>query len=322
LTIVSIPGMLRRTSRNLAATMRPEQLHVISVLSNPVRYQSRGDLARPFIERIKAAGVTLWLGEAAHGERDYEVTCADDPRHVQMRTNHELWLKESMINAVAQRLPLSAKYIMWLDADVDFVRQDWAVETLHQLQNHPVVQVFSHAVDLGPHQEVIQQHTGFAHQFRRFNQQPNTAYSPHMHPGYGWAWRREAWDHVGGMLDFGICGAGDHHMSCALIGAGKNSVPGGLHPNYLKQVLQWEQRAAEVVKGDIGYVPGAILHYFHGHKADRKYQSRWDILKKSQYDPETDITRDSQGLLRLRGNKPGLRNDLQRYFRERNEDAR
>lgn len=302
--------------------MKPSDLHVISVLSNPVRYQSRGNLARPFIDMMEASGATFWMGEARTGERDFEVTRADHPRHVQMRADHEVWQKEAMINAVARRLPESARYVMWLDADVEFVRKDWVMETLHELQNHKVVQCFSHAIDLGPRHEVLQQHVGFAFRHCEHRQVPDNRYNPHMHPGYGWAWRREAWDHVGGMMDFPIAGAGDHHMSCALIGYGKNSVPGDIHPNYMKAVLAWEARAKEAVAGDIGFVAGTILHAFHGHKADRKYASRWDILKRNAYDPEVDITRDSQGLIRLRGNKPGLRTDMKRYFRERNEDAR
>jgi hypothetical protein len=302
--------------------MRPSDLHVISVLSNPVRYESRGRLFREFVERTRDSGVKLWIVEAAFGERDYEIARVDEAQHIRLRCDQELWLKESMINVAASRLPTDAKYLMWLDADVAFVRPDWPSEMLHQLQHHGAVQCFSHAVDLGPNHETIQHHTGFAYRYREHGQRPHHKYAPHMHPGYGWGWRRECWDQVGGMMDHAICGAGDHHMSCSLVGAGKVSVPGDIHPNYLKKVLQWEERALEAVKRDIGYVAGTLLHHFHGHKADRKYQSRWDILKGNRYDPEADVTHDSQGLPRLRGNKHKLRDDLQRYFRERNEDAR
>jgi hypothetical protein len=302
--------------------MKPSDLHVIAVLSNPVRFRSRADRARPFIEMVEASGATLHLGEATMGSRPYEVTQEGHPRHHQMIADHEVWQKEAMINAVAARLPRSARYIAWLDADIEFVRKDWVMETLHELQNHKVVQVFSHAVDLGPRHDVIHNHQGFAYRHFEHRQIPDNRYNPHMHPGYGWAWRREAWDAVGGMMDFPIAGAGDHHMACALIGHGRNSVPKDIHPNYMKLVLQWEARALEAVAGNIGFVSGTIFHHFHGHKADRKYVSRWDILKSNDYDPEVDVTRDSQGLWRLRGNKPKLRDDLKRYFRERNEDAR
>jgi len=302
--------------------MRPEQLHVIAVMSNPVRYQSRIRLFQEFVERTKHAGVTLWLGEAVFGEREFEVSKIEGAECIQFRCDQEIWLKEALINAVARFLPLDARYIMWLDADVTFVKSDWAVETLQQLQNYKVVQAFQHAIDLGPDQEMIQNHQGFAFRHCAFRQVPVPNYGTHMHPGYAWAWRRDAWDSVGGMLDMAICGAGDHHMACGLVGHAGLSVPGGLHSNYLADVLAWQERAKESVNGHLGFVPGTILHHFHGWKADRKYIDRWDILKSNNFDPHVDITRDSQGMLRLRGNKPRLRDDLQRYFRQRNEDAR
>ena len=142
-----------------------------------------------------------------------------------------------------------------------------------------------------------------------------------MHPGYAWAFRREVFDALGGMIDRAICGSGDHHMAAGLIGLSAQTVHGEAHPNFKAMVQAWEDNAQAVARRDIGHVPGTILHTFHGWKADRRYQSRWEILTRNAFDPEADLIRGADGLPRLAGNKTGLRDDLRRYFRERIEDA-
>jgi hypothetical protein len=37
------------------------------------------------------------------------------------------------------------------------------MDTLNALQHHPVVQPFSHVIDLGPHGEALETHKGFAY---------------------------------------------------------------------------------------------------------------------------------------------------------------
>lgn len=300
---------------------RPDQLHVISVLSNPIRYESRLSLFREYVERMTAAGVTLWIVEATFGERKYQVTNDGNVHHIQLRCDSEVWLKEALINAGRRFLPPDAKYIGWQDADIAFVRNDWATEVIHHLQHFPVVQPFSHAQDLGPNFEPMGQLAmGFAFMYRELSITPDSDYYTKMHPGYGWYWRRESWDMVGGMIDIGILGSGDRHMACALVGHAEKSLYYGLHPNYRRSVLNWQHLAKEAVNGNIGYVPGTINHYFHGLKADRKYGTRWKILVEHQFDPEIDIIRDGDGMFRLRGNKPKMRDAIQKYFRARSED--
>jgi len=77
----------------------------------------------------------------------------------------------------------------------------------------------------------------------------------------------------------------------------------------------------DAVEGDVGLVPGLALHHWHGAKADRRYGSRWRVLTRNQFDPDTDLRHDGQGLIQLAGNKPRLRDELRTYFAARNEDA-
>ena len=277
-----------------------------------------------------------------------------------MRTRHELWHKENALNlgiAHAIKLDPTTEYIGFVDADVRWAREDWAEETVQQLQHFDVVQMFSQAMDLTPTFEpydsekgVIQ--TGFASAYRRmiaeglehtlfpcfgqrlggrmtFSAQGGyggyggafgMAGDRYWHPGFAWAARRSALDHLGGLIDKAALGAGDHHMAWSLIGQGQHSIHGGIHQNYRDMILLWQERAEKHIRRNIGFVPGAVMHDFHGSKVDRKYRTRWDILVKGGFDPVVDLKRDAQGLYQLTDRSMYLRDAFRDYFRQRNED--
>jgi hypothetical protein len=143
-----------------------------------------------------------------------------------------------------------------------------------------------------------------------------------MHPGFAWACRREAWDEMGGLADLNILGAGDRITALALVGKAEYS----LHPDctdaYKKWVMDYQDRLLHLVRKDVGYVKGTIVHHWHGKKKDRKYWDRWQILVKNKYDPFLDIRRDWQGLIQIDDyQKPQLRDDIRRYMAVRNEDS-
>lgn len=327
-------------------------LYVVTAISNPCRYRSRSVLYRDFAKRVKDAGAELLTVEATFGEREHDVTSGCSSSGIQLRTSHELWHKENLLNVGIGRLPPEAKYIAWIDADVAFSRADWAVETVHQLQHFPVVQMWSYGLDLGPHEEPLGRFKGFARCWMDGDQMSghmasskshatasmgsgaqgshcdavpgsNAPTTSPWHTGYAWAARREALDQTGGLLDWAILGAADRHMAMAMIGRGADSCDARVHPHYRGLLLQWQKRAA-ALKQNIGAVDTTLLHYWHGKKADRRYRDRWQILVRNQFDPIGDLTRDSQGVWQLvveSQRQVRLRDELREYFRARNEDS-
>jgi hypothetical protein len=232
-----------------------------------------------------------------------------------------LWHKENLINLAVQRLPEDWEYVAWLDADIEFLNKEWARETVEELQTYDVVQVFSHCNDLGPQLETLQIHTGFAYQYVNGEEWRASGYTRFFHPGFGVACTRRAWNAFGGLPDFSILGSGDHHFMLSLIGKVDRSLDHGLHPNYIQRWLQFQNRCERLIRHNLGFVHGTILHHYHGCKSQRQYLSRWKILSTNQYDPQEDIKYDSQGVLQLEDTKPRLRDQLRIYFRKRNEDA-
>ncbi|MDR3406397.1 MAG: hypothetical protein P4L99_28185 [Chthoniobacter sp.] len=315
----SAPGYTPR-SRALAAP-----LHVLTVITNPSRYASRYRLFADFARRVNEAGAVLHVAEAAFGERPHECHNLAAANHLQLRTDHEIWHKENLLNLLVARLPADWKYCAWVDADVFFARPDWVGETVHQLQHFSAVQMFSEATDLGPGETPFDQYRGFVKcYYERGKKDANNRYLS-WHPGYAWAWRREALESVGGFFDTAILGSADQHMANGLIGRGRASINPKMHSNYLGEVDRWEARAERSIRRNVGYVPGLLLHHWHGRKANRGYLDRWKILVRHQYNPLTDLKRDSQGLWQLHDDGSdrllSLRDEIRAYFRSRNEDV-
>ena len=313
-----------------------DNFYVIAVMTNPERFNTRPRLFKEFMARMDRYGAKLYVVEGAFGDRNFEVTDPSNPRHIQLRTDSEIWHKENLINVGISRLPANWQYVAWIDGDIDFAHPDWMLETVHELQHHPVVQMFEDAIDLGPKHEIMSTHKGFASCYKKnlpqkklkvkkgsdeecyyyYGSNPGNFW----HPGYAWAATRAAINTLGGLLDTAILGAADHHMACALIGQASKSVPNNIHPNYKKYVLAWETRALRLHK-NIGYVAGTIYHYWHGKKKDRKYKDRWSVLTDNNFNPSTDIFKDWQGIWSIYPGHDKLRDELREYFKARNEDS-
>src|ERR1017187_6574648 len=77
-----------------------ETLHVACAYNNPFRWQARRRLMNDFRYHMSCSpNVVLHVGELAYGDRPFEVT-GNDPLDIQLRTEHELWHKENLLNAV------------------------------------------------------------------------------------------------------------------------------------------------------------------------------------------------------------------------------
>lgn len=320
-----------------------QDLVVVTVISNPVRYRTRYELYKKFERSMAEAGATLITVELAFGERPFVVTEGDNPLHVQLRTEDEYWHKEPMANVglhYALQLFPDARFFALIDADVQPMTgsaRPWLEETVQQLQHYHVVQMFETAYDLDPNHKVIgEPQESFMRKYVKSGYQlpkgggfwEGHYYMEHGHPGYAWAYTRYALDNMssalgGPLIDFAILGAGDRHMALGLVGCMDQTFE-HLNKEYRHALMQWQTRCERWIKRDVGYVPGSIYHFWHGKKKDRGYTDRWKILRDNNFDPVLDLTRDTQGLYRLETWDPRqmrLRDQIRSYFRSRNEDS-
>lgn len=306
-------------------------LHVVAVISNTQRYHSRYRIFREWAKKMEATpNVKLYVVEIAFGDRHFEVTSSSNPAHLQLRTSHELWHKENMVNlGVRHLLPRDWKYLAWIDGDVSFHNPNWALETIHALQHYEVVQPWSECVDLGPKGNVMRTHTSFCNLIARGITPTAPADGDYYaatkgfkagHPGYAWACTRFFWENAEGLVDFAILGSADMNMAWGLIGKINRSYHGKLSDGFKRAAADWQRRAFRVTKAQLGFVPGMITHEFHGPKKSRFYKERAQVLVDNHFDPLVDLRRNGQGLFYVVG-KPQLEADIRNYMASRDEDS-
>jgi len=302
-------------------------LYVITAMFNPLRFASRYRLFHNFRAHVADAGAILYTVELALRDRHHEVTKFDNPRDVQLRGRSEIWYKENLQNIGVRFLPQDAEYIMFCDADFHFTRSDWATETVHMLQHHPVVQPYHQLSYETYDHRVHNRMDSFAYLHSKGADIPKS-YGHKGAVGGALAFRRSALSQLGSgsaggpLLDKCILGSGDWHMMFAL--AMREDYHPELRlkgvPEYVAEIKRWQERAA-VLKGDIGHVECHAIHHWHGPMAKRGYTTRPQILENSHYNPLTDVFYDENGVLQLSGNKRLFRDEIRQYFKSRNEDS-
>jgi len=302
---------------NCLIRQRPENLYVVLPYFNFCGFKRRRDLFIQFVERyVKTPGLRLVvveaMGPAALGPLQVH-------EHIRLTSDSRVWLKENLINLGVKALPKDWKYVAWIDADLEFLNQNWVQETIRGLQRADVVQLWRTAVNLGPHGEAIKVDKSFAYMFVGSGTDwvASDKYG-FWHPGYAWACTRQAFTKMGGLPDWAILGSGDRHLAMSLAGLGQTSCPGTIHENY-KMMLKLYERGLKNFK--VSWVDGTIIHYWHGSFTDRKYRERWDILVQNSFDPFEDIGYTDEGLVQLTSKGRRFEKYLDDYFMGRREDS-
>jgi hypothetical protein len=144
----------------------------------------------------------------------------------------------------------------------------------------------------------------------------------HGSPGLAWASRREAWEQMGGLIDFCILGAGDWYFAHALAGTLEEAIKrrNDLTGPFVRKLREYQERVMDArwrergLVGNVGLMRGLVAHYYHGTRKNRRYGSRGKILMDHNFDPDRDLKPDWNGLYQLTNKAPGLRRDIQNYF--------
>lgn len=287
-----------------------------------------------FSDRVRAQGLNLMIVELAFGNHEFRVGDGMAECVIRRRTDDVLWHKERLLNIGIDALPPTCDKVVWLDADIIFEIDDWVEETAALLESYVVVQPFKVALWLDEAQVAppIDPPTGLGEGCAMPGMAAAMATAPdrrralmdyflHGHPGFAWAARREVLTRHG-LYDRHVLGGADVTIAHALYGdtdywRGLNTACRNMTRAELHAVATWGRELHADVHGNVGHVPGRVLHMWHGGLAQRRYQDRWKILKDADFDPTTDVSIDDQGCLRWDSAKPELHRRVHSYFFER-----
>lgn len=297
-----------------------EKLHVICVLSNPCHYKRRIKLAEEFISRMEMEeDIILYVVELAYNNDNYELTDKLNPRHLQLKASTILWHKENMINiGIKKLLPHDWKAVAWVDADIEFDGPYWANNALKLLNgSYDVLQLFSHCIDMDNTKEAMNIFTSFCYKVVK-GEQMHLKGINFAHPGFAWAITRKAYEKIGGLYENAILGSADNIMAHAFINKSSTTIHNNSNDGYKNDIKTYTENANKL---RLGYVPTIIRHYYHGSKINRKYNDRWRILLKHDYNPKTFLEKRDDIICSNDAQFSNeLKEELINYFRERKED--
>jgi hypothetical protein len=300
-------------------------LCVVTAYFNPAGFRSKRRNYELFQERI-AAGIPLMAVECALDDRPFELPAGPNVRRV--RGRDVMWQKERLLNIAIAGLPESCRKVAWLDADLLFENHDWAPLTAALLDQFPVVQLFDRAVRL-PRGATAddgrgESYPGFAAVYARDPQRLLSGdFAAHGHTGFAWAARREVLAGRG-FYDACIAGSGDHMMAHAFGGDWTSTCVDriiGAANRHRAYFADWCRAVYPRVRARVGFVPGAVLHLWHGEVADRRYVDRNRELAGFGFDPATDVRIGEGGCWEWASKKPKLHRWAADYFGRRREDG-
>ena len=302
-----------------------EKLNVVICMSNPCKYKTRVKLAKEFMERMKnETYVNLYVVELAYDCNPiFEITDSDNTHHLQLRTKTPLWHKENMINVgILKLLPSDWKAVAWIDADIDFDNEWWALDTLKLLNgSFDVLQLFNIFIHMKKDKNAMGINSGFGYKYTKNDPFCFDGSTPNFwHPGFAWACTRKAFEQMKGIHQLNILGAGDYIFAICLKEEKLEDALNKINDISCKNVnIDFFYRCRGL---RLGYTPGVIRHYYHGSIENRHYIDRYQIFAKHKYRPEIHITYDKDGILIPTDEfSEEFKEDIYNYFKSRKEDS-
>lgn len=309
------------------AYAKAADLGVVTSYFNPCGFRGRRDNFERFAEPIRAAGIPLVIVEACFEGDDDAAALPAHYETLRIKARDVMWHKERLLDLGAGWLPAHCTKVAWLDADVLFESEDWAIATSERLETAMVLQPFEQAVRLSRGALEPRQGDDVFESFgavfvNRPEELTHGKFERHGHTGFAWAARRDLVARHG-LYDACIAGSGDHMMAHAFAGDWESPCIGrmvGRGGRHLAHYRRWSRKLHEEVGARLSYTPGRLLHLWHGTIENRRYAQRNKELFELAFDPKEDIRISDTGCWEWASDKPALHEWARRYFVERKED--
>lgn len=300
-------------------------LWIITTYFNPHHYKTRYENFKVFKKNLEKSNLNFIVVEVTYGNDPFELDKSNEI--MQIKGKDVMWQKERMLNLALKELPRSCKKVAWLDCDILFTNPSWAFEASLLLESHSVVHLFEKVVRLSKDQTNNIRLSNYVMGFGKiFKHNPHLSvfgtYPQHGETGFAWATKKKSLKRYG-LYDACIAGGADHLMAHAFCGDWDSEHVKDIVQNekFLKHFQEWSRIIYKDIRSRVTYVPGAILHLWHGELQDRGYILRRKNLNNNRYDPNTDIKLGDNNLWEWNSNKPELRKWFKTYFKDRKENG-
>ena len=318
-------------------------LHVAACYFNPNQSKTLEVLKNRFIDHMKKTeGVALCMIEIRYKTKEeiskyrskylgfpLEFSAGDGVFTKYVCSSSVLFHKENLLNiAIKELFPSDWEFGAIIDADLQFNRIRWASDAVSRLQGYPFVQLFDKYIQVPNIGKRIEERTSFAcnHEWKGhgtycWDIETGVEYkNPHCPCGAAWGFRRDAYEAIGGFYDKAIVGSGDRIFAEGLVNNINQDLAKTYTQDFSNSVTSYQRKVFEWTRGNFSYVPGDIIHFWHGPKKERQYFKKNLILIEHKYEPSNDLIYNHQGVLEFAGNKPKFEEDIRTYFTNRNED--
>jgi hypothetical protein len=225
-----------------------------------------------------------------------------------------LWVKENLINKACSLLPIDWEYMAWIDGDVIFssnITEDiaWGSQTVELLKKYDTVQLFKLYAWIHGKNHGLNVGMGFAF----ISKLDMLEFG---HPGFAWAINKNFYKKIGGLFEYCIIGGFDGLYSAILrkLNDHLDSYYALHFGDYL--IKDYYSKFDNV---NYSYNNSTLLHLPHGDLLQRKYHKRYSILKKYDFNPIKDLTKNDDGILGLKDNESRLALDIKDYFLQRGD---
>jgi len=299
---------------------------IVTTYFNPSGYKIKSSNYEAFAATLTNSGLNWIVVECAFGDSLFDLVPSENC--IQVRARDVMWQKERLINLAIRNLPGDCTKVAWLDSDILFANPDWAVQTSRLLESYAVVQPFDWAIRLPRGKRCYEgegdRWKGFAAVYATEpDEMLNGRFDKHGHTGFAWAARREILEQHG-LYDACISGSGDHMMAHGFCGDWESNcidrIFGG-NVAHQEHFAAWCRRMYCDVRAKVGYVPGTLLHLWHGDMDNRRYVLRNQELALFEFDPASDIRLGSEGCWEWNSAKTDLHRWAVNYYYQRKEDG-
>jgi len=300
---------------------------IVSCYFNFSGYRSAAKNLIAFLSSLEESHLEWLLVECAFEDAGFLLPSSR--RIVHIRSRDVMWQKERLLNLAVASLSERYSKVVWLDCDVLFENPKWLVQTSELLDSVPIVQPFTQAIWLRPEPSDLRSSgeetwSSFAAVYTKY---PNAAllgrYDWHGHTGFAWAARRDTVARHG-LYDACLGGSGDHLMAHAFVGDWSSACLTyslGCDTPFFRHFVDWSERIYPEVRAQVQFVPGTLLHLWHGTIANRHYASRHLKLIQLGFDPRHDIRIGPSGCWEWNSAKTELHQHAREYFLLRKEDG-